>query len=466
MRTAENRINQLDFFQNEEWVSLAYLPISRPIHYLGSKLRIINYVRNTIDEADPSGGPVCDLFAGSGTVSLALSQTRNVIAVDIQEYSRVLCSALLKPINCETRSVERFIESTLSSKHSKTLSWAIEPLTNHEMKCMHVADNGNLEPLCELLENGSLIKFEQNACAAKDSSLVSALKETDSRLRQVNMVSNPRALAIRYFGGIYFSYQQASQIDMILEAVAPLPMGQKDIFLAALLSTSSEVVNTIGKQFAQPLRPRLSSGKPKPELSRLVSRDRFVSVIDEYRNWLHRYLATPKTNRPHIVIRSDYKEALKRLRSKVSVVYADPPYTRDHYSRYYHVLETLCLRDNPTISTMRTNGKEQLSRGIYRADRYQSEFCIKSKAPVAFSELFSDVRQLNVPLVLSYSPYAVGSRSRPRLMTIEEILIIAKEYFGQIVELTPGRIAHSKLTNAEKTVEPSYDAEILLVCKP
>ncbi len=71
--------------------------ITRPIHYLGSKLRLVDSIIKVIDELDPSMGPVCDLFSGSGTVSGFLSITRDVTAIDIQEYSRVICSALLKP---------------------------------------------------------------------------------------------------------------------------------------------------------------------------------------------------------------------------------------------------------------------------------------------------------------------------------------------------------------------------------
>ena len=70
-------------------------------------------------------------------------------------------------------------------------------------------------------------------------------------------------------------------------------------------------------------------------------------------------------------------------------MYADPPYTRDHYSRYYHVLETMSLRDNPEVSMtmIRAGGSPRVSRGVYRADRYQSPFCIKSQAAGAFEEL-------------------------------------------------------------------------------
>ena len=79
---------QLAFFNSPQQVW-------RPIHYLGSKLRLTDEICHLLDGL--AEGPVCDLFAGSGTVSLALSRGRDVLAADIQEYSRVICTAILKP---------------------------------------------------------------------------------------------------------------------------------------------------------------------------------------------------------------------------------------------------------------------------------------------------------------------------------------------------------------------------------
>jgi adenine-specific DNA methylase len=440
--------------------------ISRPIHYLGSKLRLINLICDIIDKVDPGGGPVCDLFAGSGTVSRALSNNRDVIAVDIQEYSRVLCSALLQPPSLGEDAIDRFMKSVRSSEHAEELSWAVKPLVDYEANCFNHAIDGNLEPLCDFLEYGSLIAWDQNACGSTDTLLHAALADTSARLQKACLINNPRALATRYFGGIYFSFSQASQIDMLLEAISLLPLTQKDSFVAALLSTASEVVNTIGKQFAQPIRPRSSDGKPKSNLFRLVTRDRFVDVIKVYENWLTRYLSIPKTGRSHRIIRKDFAESLEDLAGTVGVIYADPPYTRDHYSRFYHVLETLCFRDSPTISTVRVNGRDQISRGMYRVERHQSPFCIKSQAPDAFSTLFSKAHPLGVPLVLSYSPYQKESGARPRLMTIRQIVDLAKKLFTTVEVIPAGRIAHNKLNNSEKNVRASYDAEVLVICQP
>lgn len=182
-------------------------------------------------------------------------------------------------------------------------------------------------------------------------------------------------------------------------------------------------------------------------------------------SWLDRYRSVPKTNRKHTVIRADYAAALTQLDRKVGAVYADPPYTRDHYSRFYHVLETMCLWDNPGVSTTRIRAvTNTFSRGMYRADRHQSPFCIKSKAPNAFERLFASVRDLKAPLVLSYSPYASDSDAHPRVMHVEQITFLAKKYFREVEIFSAGRISHMKLNATRLHVSASVEAELIFLC--
>jgi len=442
------------------------LPITRPIHYLGSKLRIVDSVRELVDKVDPFHGPVCDLFSGSGTVSLALSDSRTVTAVDAQEYSRVLCSALLHPARLTKEALDLYLEKACWSEHARRLSWAIEPMVAHEARCRQDAEAGRVEPLCELLENASLILFEQNPKRIEDPTLSLAMTETVSRMHEAELSRMRSGLVMRYFGGIYFSYLQASQLDMFLEGVGSLPRSARNTVVAAILSTASDLVNTVGKQFAQPIRPRSSDGSPKPGLAERVARDRDADAIAVFGKWVVRYLALPPSEKRHRVWRCDYREALNKLKGKVSVVYADPPYTRDHYSRFYHVLETLCLRDFPAVSTVRINNADLMSRGVYRAQRYQSPFCVKSKAPEAFSALFSGVRRLGVPLILSYSPYKKETGARPRLVSIKELVELAQKSFRSVEAITPARMSHSKLNRVEKNKPVTYVAETFLVCEP
>jgi adenine-specific DNA methylase len=161
----------------------------------------------------------------------------------------------------------------------------------------------------------------------------------------------------------------------------------------------------------------------------------------------------------------DFREALAEPKLRFEVVYADPPYTRDHYSRYYHALETMCLRDNPVISTATIGGKVVLSRGLYREERHQSPFCIKSQAPEAFDALCKAVARRGSALVLSYSPFDHSRGERPRVTSVELIERVARQYFRAVEIDSPGEIAHSKLTSTDMTVDTQSQAEQVLICR-
>ncbi len=440
--------------------------VFRPIHYLGSKLRLVDVIRDVVNAVDPDHGPICDLFAGSGTVSLAFAQERRVIAVDIQEYSRVLCSALLYrqsiPLNCVSH-VDDFVNR---SKTSRALLQAIEPLAAYERDSIADAIAGDPEQLCDLLENGSLLIAQRGFITGGRRELQIALKQAAASLNEARLLESSKSMVLRHFGGIYFSYRQAAVLDLILESVHTSEPDLRDFLLAPLLSTASNVVNTVGKHFAQPIRPRSKGGLPKRHLVRKIEEDRAIDVWSTYRGWFDRYRNLPASLHAHEALRADYRKALQSVDASVSVVYADPPYTRDHYSRFYHVLETLCFRDDPKVSSVVMSGARTPSRGLYRESRHQSPFCIKSQAPSAFEALFKGVREREIPLVVSYSPFAESTRARPRLMSIEKINSLAKRYYRSVEVASAGRIAHSKLNATELNTGINYDAEVLLACVP
>lgn len=452
--------NQLNLFTDDrnEYMVKTF----RPIHYLGSKLRILDFIKDTVDKIDPSGGRVCDLFAGSGTVSYYLSKTRPVSSVDIQEYSRVLSSALLtsKP---NKNNINSFLDKIRSSIHYNKLLKCVNPLIEYEKKCVNKALLGELDPLSELIEKGSIINFEKKLGSEEFSlDLRKSLASTISNLNNCNFMVGPEAMVTRYYGGLYFSYHQAVQIDSLLEVVSQLnDDSNKDFFLAVVLSTVSDIVNTVGKQFAQPLKPTNSDGTPKKNIINKVQKDRQDNTFSVFREWLREYTKLEEPNFENSIYRMDYSDALDILENNVKVIYADPPYTRYHYSRYYHVLESICLRDNPSITKIYTDGKEQLTRGIYRDDRHQSPFSIKSKAEDAFNILFEKTHKLDADLVLSYSPQG----SAPRVLSVNKLHSIAKKYYKNIDIISAGQISHSKLNNSNNNSDVSYDAELLIVCQ-
>lgn len=439
----------------------------RPIHYLGSKMRLIDPIIAAINELDPKGLPVCDLFSGSGSVALGLSKNRHVTAVDIQEYARILSSAALCPAQMALADTEIQIQSLIVNAENEGMLWAAAPLIEYEENCLELARCGNVIPLCMLIETGSILTaFSKPFESQLNDAHIDALEEANYRLEKIGLGSSLRSMTFRHFGGTYFSFRQAAELDVLLDFTDEAQPLEKDTRLAALLSTASEIVNTVGKQFAQPLRPRQKDGHPKPSLYKAAAKDRYKSTVKLFLSSAQKYLNKTTPHYHHRAVSDDYVNFLQTDNAKIGIVYADPPYTRDHYSRFYHVLETLSLRDNPNVSMTKVRGETKLSRGIYRSDRHQSPFCIKSQAPAAFDQLFSLCSRREVPLVLSYSPFSQEENAHPRVVSIETIEILANKYFSEVEIRSVGKFSHSKLNNSSLAKTASNDAEKLFLCKP
>lgn len=424
-------------------------PLWRPIHYLGSKLRLAKSIHRYVTELDPTAGTVCDLFAGSGTVARALSQDRKVVAADIQEYSRVLCSALLQPAILGDALVQRLLQDAASAY--ALVESCLAPVLDLEQRAFQMAA-AQPDLLCALTERGSLLTPQSGT-----DDVSKATREAKSRIDKQSI----QLTATRYFGGAYFSYGQALYLDCMLHAIDQQTADIRDTALAALLSTASTIVNSVGKQFAQPMRPRRKDGTVKTHLIQQMCRDRRLDTAVVFFDWLSRYRQLPQT-RGHLVIRGDFRDVLREL-DDVSVVYADPPYTRDHYSRFYHVLETLCLRDSPTVSTTSLTGEGKASRGVYREHRHQSPFCIKSQAAKAFDELFRGCRKLDASVLVSYSPYMKDGH--PRLMTVDAVKKIAADHYRHVEVKSARPLTHSKLNKSELHLDASTNAEVFILCR-
>lgn len=329
---------------------------------------------------------------------------------------------------------------------------------------MSDADRGAVDGLCDLLEHGSLLALEnrENMPVWLRDRLSTALE----RLKAEGLDKGPETVITRHFGGRYFSWAQAIDLDALLDQIHRLNARHRDFHLAVALIVASDVVNTVGKHFAQPIKLRAGSGSTKRHLVKQTMRDRRMSVLARYLESSHSAAELRRARGCHRAVRSHYVDFLEEDTTGFAAFYADPPYTRDHYSRYYHVLETMALRDDPEVSTtkIRSGGGPRLSRGLYRLERHQSPFCIPKKARSAFEDLFLRIAARRIPLVLSYSPYQPATRSRPRLLTIDELIENAKRHFRD-VEVTPvSGVSHNKFNIKKRNVRVDDHAEVLVTC--
>ena len=428
----------------------------RTLNYLGSKLRLLDFIEENVRKVTPKDAGVCDLFAGSGCVSYKLSRLFPVVACDIQHYSKVICDALLQPGTLTEETVKAFISEIKGSK--SLLRDAFAPLIELEEEAIR---NVDLELLTDIVEHGSLEVYNLEKTESKIAPVQNQVHE---KLKKTGLMGK-ESLISRYYGGVYFSYSQAVQIDVIMDAIRHYPnTADKNVLLAALLSSTSDIACTVGKHFAQPIKARDSKGKIKKLVYNKAIKDKTVDATALFEEWLNKYISLPKGKYNNTILQGDYMACLKRLPDNVRTVYADPPYTRDHYSRFYHVLETMALDDVPEISTVKIHGSTHVSNGIYRKDRHQSPFCIRSKAPKAFEEMFKAISAAGRNLLLSYSPYDETKGSHPRVVTISQLMSWAGDYFNNVEVVSAGHFTHNKLNSTEHFLESSDEAEILIVC--
>lgn len=438
----------------------------KTVHYLGSKARMLSPIKRYIDELTHGNGRICDLFCGSGVVSEYLLQQYDVLAVDIQNYSKVYCEARLfgLPKDFDYKGI---IARIKESETRRTNLIIYKPILVYEDECRNSLLSGELEPIYEVIEKGSLYAYLNNL-PYSETDLSPSLEKAFAMVKDTKGIDlqSLDSIITRYYGGLYFSFKQAIDIDAISSYAFAQNERVKNAMLAALMGATTDVVNTIGKQFAQPLKVRNKDGSLKKNLAKKILSDRKLDVFEQFEKWMQYYVELPQNTHDFEIICDDYMKVLKRLQpGDVEVIYADPPYTRYHYSRYYHILETICLHDNPQISTTFPNGKGGLSRAIYRNDRHQSPFCIKSKAPQAFDDLFMYASKARASIVLSYSPFDANSGATPRLLSIEDIISIAQKYYKNVSVASPGQFMHSRFNRQDNNYEINYEAERLVICR-
>ncbi len=402
--------------------------------YMGTKRQIAGQVAEVISRAPP--GPLLDAFAGISAVGTAVEPERSVWCNDIQYFAynvaRSYFTARHPPkVTPEAVSKCRY----LFEKNRKVLCHTLESVLARERRAY---DSVDLNQICKV--SNHLRKRSVAACAEQ---LRIAYRLDRQRF--------PYCLFTGAYAGGYIGLKQATEIDSLrfaIDSLACQNLINADThrwMILALCRALARVANTTG-HFAQYL-----AVKEHTKHRFLAKRRR--SIWLEWQSALDGMYphGTKEWRRTNRVFRSEAIHLLRRLsRHKVqpSVVYCDPPYTSDHYSRYYHLVETLLLYDYPKIE----------SKGQYRPDRFYSSFSIKTQVYQAFKDLIKAASQLKSTLVLSYPD--CGLLSDPR-----EILVqLLQEQFPKVEVAAELPHEHSTL-GASNGVESSRVTELLFLAR-
>lgn len=337
--------------------------------FMGSKrAMLLNGLGETIAREVPEHRRFVDLFTGSGAVAWHVAQNFAVpvLANDLQQFSVSLAEAVL------TR--------TEAAQGDWIAAW-----------------------LKRSVDAAHLHKSFLRAKRIQERLATCAIKTVAREARVLSAESSGAVIAA--YGGYYYSPLQALYIDA-LRANLPRRRDYAKVALAALIQTASRCSASPGHT-AQPFKPNATAG---PFVVEAWSRD-VLKLAQE----ATRALAPLHALVEGAVSRCDAGERAKILRSG-DLVFLDPPYSGVHYSRFYHVLETLSI------------GAEVIVTGTGRYppadERPRSDYSIATKSEAALTDLLGALSERGCSVILTFP---AGSASNG--LSGESVRRVAKQFY-------------------------------------
>jgi adenine-specific DNA-methyltransferase len=374
--------------------------------YMGSKRAMLaNGLGKILRAETATSSRFADLFVGSGAVAWYIAQNTGcrVLAADLQLFAVSLAEAVIgreRGLDAEAVWQGWFREAQGKNRRSRLFREAEEfdRMNWGSARCRYV-----------------------------------------TRAREICATS--RRPITQAYGGHYFSPKQALILDALRSAL-PTDRAKRSVALAALISAASECAAAPGHT-AQPFQP---TSKGARFLFEAWHRD----VCSHVRLALERIC--PKFARATgRAIVSDAETVAAQLK-RGDVAFLDPPYSGVHYSRFYHVLETVARGTRSEI--------EGVGRYPPPTERPKSEFSIKSKSENALDRLLSRLAERDVRTILTFPAEETSNG-----LSGSAVEKIARKYFRCSKTVVNGRFSTlgGNLQNRKARI-PAY--EIILTLTP
>ncbi len=315
--------------------------------FMGSKRSmLLNGLGEAIAEMAPSHRRFVDLFTGSGVVAWHVAQKYDVevLAGDLQQFCVVLASSVI----------------------SRT-----KPLDGRWLDDWIAAADVELRASSILVEAKRL---QETLCDAD-------IERVAKRARK--LCQTPSAPIFNAYGGYYFSPLQAISLDA-LRTTLPRQREVRPVALASLIWVASRCAASPGHT-AQPFKPNKTAGK---YLEEAWSRDVCGSLRQSYAA-----ISSLYSRRKGHARKSD-ASALAAEMKEGDLAFIDPPYSGVHYSRFYHVLETITTHDQVSVS----------GEGRYppRELRPQSDYSVQTASCNAITKLFKALSLVGSSAIVTF----------------------------------------------------------------
>jgi adenine-specific DNA-methyltransferase len=364
--------------------------------YMGSKKSMLkNGLGELLLEEAPKANRIFDPFCGSSSVVWFLAEKTNkqIIAGDLQKFSIDLANSIL-----------------LRNEPLKSTDILILENWINLSKCFH-----------------DTVKIEME------------FKKTIKFVNENRKLKSRSAFPITHaYAGYYFSIDQALKIDSLLFFL-PEHEPIRSLAIAGLIEAASQCVASPGHT-AQPFQPKGNG---------------LVAIIEAWKRDPFFYVEKMLTD---LSVRHANKIGLGKTGNAIDLmdsleegdlVFLDPPYSGVHYSRFYHVLETISRNSWENVS----------GRGRYPSSdrRPKSDYSLRGKSHLALSSILQKISLKKATAIVTF-PATVCSNG----LSGDSVKKIASQHFKVRYETVKGRFSTLGGNNNNRPARQS-SSELILV---
>lgn len=243
------------------------------------------------------------------------------------------------------------------------------------------------------------------------------------------------------YGGHYYSPTQSLAFDAMLDSL-PCKGHHRDVCLAATIIAASQCAASPGHT-AQPFKATRTAGR---YLREAWIRDPFA-----YAEQALKTLCPLHARKSGMAAVADANEAAKSLKAG-DLVFIDPPYSGVHYSRFYHVLETITRGYCGPVSGV---GRYPPSE-----ERPNSAYSRKDKSHRAMDDLLKTLAERECRVVITFPKDECTNG-----LSGESLEEMANGYFAVVRRAVKTRFSTLGGNTANRAARKASD-ELMLVLKP
>jgi len=355
--------------------------------YMGHKGKLLSFLGDVLVEESRTAHAIADPFCGSGAVSWYLAQNtqKSVISGDLQKFAVCRAASVVERIEPVNASA---IFKPWIKRATSLVKIIVDKFPNAE---------GSVEPNSKT--TGDIISLVIRSRVFCETVLPSLLEELGKQFPMT-----------KAYGGYYFSPMQALMLDA-LRATLPRVPENRSVALAALIETASRCAAAPGHT-AQPFQPTVTSAIHILEAWQRNVDKLLYEALETISSRCASKMGAAKV--------MDFSETINSL-EEGDLVFADPPYSDVHYSRFYHVLETLAHGSEIVVT----------GRGRYPdiSQRPSSRFSLRSQSEYAARDLIVGCHSRKLNLVLTF-PSGEASNG----LSAESFMSLAKGLYSSIEE--------------------------------